>query len=46
MQTWDREWRDHPGPDFTLYSGEVTVPAPAVGRIFRKRHTQLVVTWA
>ncbi|MEV0150016.1 MULTISPECIES: methyltransferase, FxLD system [unclassified Nonomuraea] len=46
VQTWDRDWRDHAGPDFTLYPAKVTVPVPAVGRIFRKRHTQLVMAWA
>ncbi|MGP3912997.1 methyltransferase, FxLD system [Nonomuraea sp. 10N515B] len=43
--TWDREWRAHPGPDFTLYPIEAPVVAPAIGRVFRKRHTQLVMTW-
>ncbi|MEU8142737.1 methyltransferase, FxLD system [Nonomuraea sp. NPDC048901] len=44
--TWDRHWRDHPIPTFTLYPAEAAPPAPAVGRIFRKRHTQLVMAWS
>jgi protein-L-isoaspartate(D-aspartate) O-methyltransferase len=43
--TWSREWRAHPGPDFTLYSIDAAVAAPAIGRVFPKRHTQLVMTW-
>ncbi|MER5322530.1 methyltransferase, FxLD system [Streptosporangium roseum] len=46
VQTWDRDWRDHPGPEFTLYPADATAPAPTIGRIFPKRHTQLVMTWA
>ncbi|MER7504606.1 methyltransferase, FxLD system [Nonomuraea pusilla] len=42
---WNSEWRAHPGPDFTLYPIEASVPAPAIGRIFPKRHTQLVLAW-
>ncbi|MEU4233277.1 methyltransferase, FxLD system [Nonomuraea sp. NPDC026600] len=45
VQTWDRHWRDHPLPTFTLHSADAAPPAPAVGRIFRKRLTQLVMTW-
>ncbi|MBB3724592.1 methyltransferase, FxLD system [Nonomuraea dietziae] len=46
VQLWDRDWREHPGPDFTLHPADVAVPVPPVGRIFRKRHTQLEMTWA
>ncbi|WP_346143562.1 methyltransferase, FxLD system [Nonomuraea recticatena] len=46
VQSWDRGWRNHSGPDFTLYPADATVPEPADGQIFRKRHTQLVMTWA
>ncbi|GAA2407971.1 hypothetical protein GCM10010404_77510 [Nonomuraea africana] len=42
---WDREWRAHPGPDFTLHPADAAVPTPAVGRVFPKRHTQLVMAW-
>jgi protein-L-isoaspartate(D-aspartate) O-methyltransferase len=45
IQTWDRDRRQGPGPDFTLYPAEAAVPAPAVGRVFPKRHTQLVIAW-
>lgn len=43
--TWDRDWRQHPDPDFTLHPIDATVPAPAIGRVFPKRHTQLVMAW-
>ncbi|MFI6396195.1 methyltransferase, FxLD system [Nonomuraea sp. NPDC050540] len=43
--TWDQRWRDHPGPAFTLHPTAAEVPPPAVGRIFRKRHTQLILNW-
>jgi protein-L-isoaspartate(D-aspartate) O-methyltransferase len=46
VRTWDRTWRDHPVPTFTLYPADATPPAPAIGRIFVKRHTQLVLAWA
>ncbi|MGI5293062.1 methyltransferase, FxLD system [Nonomuraea polychroma] len=45
VQTWDRDWRQCPGPDFTLYPADAVVPAPAIGRVFRKRHSQLVMVW-
>jgi protein-L-isoaspartate(D-aspartate) O-methyltransferase len=45
IQTWDRDRRQGPGPDFTLYPAETTLPTPAVGRVFPKRHTQLVMAW-
>lgn len=45
IQTWDRDRRQGPGPDFTLYPAEAVVPTPAVGRVFLKRHTQLVMAW-
>ncbi|MFB9833621.1 methyltransferase, FxLD system [Actinoallomurus acaciae] len=45
IQTWDRDLRRGPGPDFTLHPAGVAVPAPAVGRVFAKRHTQLVMAW-
>ncbi|WP_433496759.1 methyltransferase, FxLD system [Sphaerimonospora sp. CA-214678] len=45
MRTWNRDRRHSPGPDFTLYPVEAAVPVPAVGRVFPKRHTQLVMTW-
>ncbi|MEU0571533.1 methyltransferase, FxLD system [Nonomuraea sp. NPDC005983] len=45
IQTWERDWRHHPGPQFTLYPADAAVPAPAIGRIFPKRHTQLVMAW-
>ncbi|MFD8563122.1 methyltransferase, FxLD system [Streptosporangium canum] len=45
VQVWDRDWRTHPAPTFTLYPADALPPAPAVGRIFRKQHTQLVMTW-
>jgi protein-L-isoaspartate(D-aspartate) O-methyltransferase len=43
--TWDRDWRHGPGPDFTLYPADAMVPAPAVGRVFQKDHTQLLMQW-
>ncbi|MFC5828771.1 methyltransferase, FxLD system [Nonomuraea insulae] len=46
VQTWDRDWRYGPGPHFTLHPADVIAPAPAIGRIFPKRHTQLVIAWA
>ncbi|MEV4378501.1 methyltransferase, FxLD system [Streptosporangium sp. NPDC049644] len=45
VRVWDRDWRTHSAPTFTLYPADALPPAPAVGRIFRKRHTQLVMTW-
>ncbi|MEV0827983.1 methyltransferase, FxLD system [Nonomuraea rubra] len=45
VKTWDRDWRRHPGPDFTLYPKHAVVADPAIGRIFPKRHTQLVMSW-
>ncbi|GGQ33318.1 hypothetical protein [Streptosporangium pseudovulgare] len=42
---WDRDWRTHPAPAFTLYPADALAPVPAVGRVFRKRHTRLVMTW-
>jgi protein-L-isoaspartate(D-aspartate) O-methyltransferase len=45
QHTWNRDWRHHPGPQFTLHPAGAAVPAPAIGRIFRKRHTQLVLDW-
>ncbi|WP_319019117.1 methyltransferase, FxLD system [Microbispora sitophila] len=46
IKVWDRTWRHHPGPAFSLHPADATVPHPAVGRIFRKQHTQLVMAWA
>ncbi|MGW4471704.1 methyltransferase, FxLD system [Nonomuraea sp. NPDC004354] len=46
VRTWDRDWRGHPGPEFALYPAEIAVPVPAVGRVFAKRHTRLVMAWA
>jgi protein-L-isoaspartate(D-aspartate) O-methyltransferase len=31
IQTWDRERRQGPGPDFTLYPAEAAVPGPRPG---------------
>ncbi|SEG63693.1 protein-L-isoaspartate(D-aspartate) O-methyltransferase [Nonomuraea solani] len=45
VQTWDRDWRDHPGPAFALYPKHAAVPVPVTGRVFQKRHTQLVLEW-
>ncbi|GAA4507974.1 hypothetical protein GCM10023191_067170 [Actinoallomurus oryzae] len=45
VATWDRDRRNGPGPGFTLYPADAAVPAPAVGRIFAKRRTQLVMSW-
>ncbi|MEV4581493.1 methyltransferase, FxLD system [Nonomuraea jabiensis] len=45
VATWDEKWREHPGPDFTLYPIEPTAPVPTIGRVFPKRHTQLVMAW-
>ncbi|MEU7004779.1 hypothetical protein [Nonomuraea sp. NPDC046570] len=45
VRTWDRDWRPHPIPTFTLYPVDAARPVPTVGRIFRKRHTQLVLNW-
>ncbi len=45
VQVWDGEHRHGPGPAFTLYPAEVLVPVPRTGRVFRKRHTQLVMAW-
>ncbi|OUC94870.1 methyltransferase, FxLD system [Streptosporangium minutum] len=45
VQVWDRGRRTHTAPRFILYPAEALPPVPAVGRIFRKRHTQLVMTW-
>lgn len=45
VETWDRDWRRHPGPQFTLHPADAAVLAPVIGRIFRKRHTQLVMAW-
>ncbi|WP_193318282.1 bacteriocin immunity protein [Nonomuraea phyllanthi] len=46
LRTWDRDWRHHPGPRFTLHPADAMPPAPATGRIFPKRHTHLVIDWA
>ncbi|MFC5828080.1 methyltransferase, FxLD system [Nonomuraea insulae] len=43
--TWDRDWRHRSGPCFTLYPVDAAIPEPAVGRVFRKRHTQLLMQW-
>ncbi|MFF4198942.1 methyltransferase, FxLD system [Nonomuraea sp. NPDC001831] len=43
--TWDRDRRHRPDPVFTLHPADAAVPAPADGRVFRKRHTQLVMAW-
>ncbi|WP_219507925.1 hypothetical protein [Nonomuraea ceibae] len=45
VATWDQRWRNHPGPTFTLHPADAKVPVPAVGRIFPKRHTLLVMNW-
>ncbi|GAA3550176.1 hypothetical protein GCM10022419_033030 [Nonomuraea rosea] len=45
VTTWDHRWRAHPGPTFALYPARAAVASPAVGRIFRKRHTQLILGW-
>ncbi|MEU6429712.1 methyltransferase, FxLD system [Microbispora sp. NPDC046973] len=45
IKVWDREWRHHHEPTFSLYPAETAVPKPEVGRIFPKRHTQLVMAW-
>jgi hypothetical protein len=41
----DRDWRHRPGPGFTLYPVDAAVAKPEVGRVFRKRHTQLLMQW-
>ncbi|WP_433445600.1 hypothetical protein [Nonomuraea sp. CA-141351] len=45
VQIWDRDWRNQPCPNFTLSPADAAVPAHAVGRIFPKHHTQLVMAW-
>ncbi|WP_405085668.1 methyltransferase, FxLD system [Microbispora sp. NBC_01389] len=45
IKVWDRDWRRRPQPAFSLHPADAAVPDPAVGRIFRKRHTQLVMAW-
>ncbi|WP_433435404.1 methyltransferase, FxLD system [Nonomuraea sp. CA-141351] len=45
VQTWDRDRRHGHGPDFTLYPADTAMPVPAIGRIFPKRHTQMVIAW-
>lgn len=45
VRTWDRDRRKGPGPGFTLYPAGAAVPNPTMGRIFPKRHTQLVMAW-
>lgn len=45
LATWDSTRINTPGPSFTLHPADATVPAPAVGRIFPKRHTQLLMAW-
>jgi protein-L-isoaspartate(D-aspartate) O-methyltransferase len=45
VTTWDRHRRNSPGPNFTLHPAEAPVPVPAVGRVFPKRHTQLLMAW-
>jgi protein-L-isoaspartate(D-aspartate) O-methyltransferase len=45
IRTWDRDRRRGPGPDFTLYPAQATVPPFTVGRVFPKRHTQLLMAW-
>jgi len=45
IQAWDTGVRHGPDPDFTLYLAGADVPVPETGRIFRKRHTQLVMAW-
>ncbi|WP_327093022.1 methyltransferase, FxLD system [Nonomuraea sp. NBC_01738] len=45
VHDWDRHWRSHPGPVFTLYPADATIEPPPAGKIFRKRHTQLVMSW-
>ncbi|MEO3788009.1 methyltransferase, FxLD system [Actinocorallia sp. B10E7] len=46
IQTWNHDRRRRPGPAFTLYPADARVPTPAVGRIFLKRHTALLMRWA
>jgi protein-L-isoaspartate(D-aspartate) O-methyltransferase len=45
IRRWDSDRRGGPGPGFTLYLADAAVPAPETGRIFRKKHTQLVMSW-
>jgi protein-L-isoaspartate(D-aspartate) O-methyltransferase len=45
VQAWDRDRRHSPGSDFKLYPAGAAVPAPPEGRVFWKRHTQLVMAW-
>ncbi|MFI6177962.1 methyltransferase, FxLD system [Nonomuraea sp. NPDC051191] len=45
VRTWDHRLRDRPDPVFTLHPAGAVVPPPAAGRVFRKRHTQLVMAW-
>ncbi|GAA4560877.1 hypothetical protein [Planotetraspora kaengkrachanensis] len=45
IHVWDRAWRHRPEPTFSFYPVGATVPNPSVGRIFRKRHGQLVMAW-
>ncbi|MEV0589437.1 methyltransferase, FxLD system [Nonomuraea sp. NPDC050310] len=42
---WDRCWRRRGLPDFVLHPVDALVPAAAEGRVWRKRHTQLEMSW-
>lgn len=46
IQAWDRDWRHKPGPVFTLHPANATIEKPTCGRIFRRRHVQIVLAWS
>jgi len=45
IQEWDRSRRHGPGPQFTLYPAGAQVDCPPGGRLFRRRHVQILVAW-
>jgi protein-L-isoaspartate(D-aspartate) O-methyltransferase len=45
VEEWDRSRRHGPGPEFTLYPAGARIECPPGGRVFRRRHVQIVVAW-
>ncbi len=42
---WDAGWRARTDPHFLLYPADAAVSPPRQGKIYVKRHTQLIMSW-
>jgi protein-L-isoaspartate(D-aspartate) O-methyltransferase len=45
VRQWEQRRRAGTGPAFTLYLADADITAPACGKIFTRKHVQIVVEW-